>query len=101
MEKTMASYLLLITLLLSLLLFLFAPQFQYIPKLLLMLLALGFALRYTLQRQTGDAIVFLLAGISIVLTLFRNVLIKDLDIVFMVTWVVIVIVWQKRKRELP
>lgn len=101
MQKTMASYLLVMTLLLSLLMFLFAPQFQYIPKLLLMLLALGLALRYVLQRQMGDAIVFLLAGVSIVLTLFRNPLVKDLDLAFLVIWVLSVVVWQKRKREQP
>lgn len=99
MQKTLLSYLMVTTILLSLLMFLLAPHQQFIPKILLLLIALGLSAWQIWLRRTGAAVIFLLAAISISMTLFHKPWVKDLDIGFILLWAVTVIVMQKRRDE--
>lgn len=99
MQKTLLSYLMVATILLSLLMFLMAPHQQFIPKTILFLIALGLAVWQMMLRRIGSAVIFLLAAISISMTLFHRTWVKDLDIAFIVIWALAVIVIQKRRNE--
>lgn len=99
MQKNVFSYFIVVTILLSLLMFLLAPHQQFIPRTILLLIALGLSAWHVLLRRIESAVIFFLAAISISMTLFRIPWVKDLDLGFILVWAIAVIVLHKRRNE--